>query len=1277
MATLLLQAAGGLLGGVFGPAGAAIGAAAGSLAGHALDTALLTPTRHIEGARISGARPLTAEEGTPIARIWGHARLSGTVIWATRFEEAARTERQGGKGGGGTTVTTYSYFGNLAIGLCEGPVAAVKRVWADGKELDLTSLNVRFHNGDGEQMPDPLIEAKQGAGNAPAYRHLAYLVLERLPLKRFGNRIPQFQVEVIRPVGELEKNIRAICVIPGSTEHGYAAGLVTASAVKGATREINRHMLHAGSDWEASIDELQAVCPALENVSLIVSWFGDDLRAGECTIRPGVVTTSGGGETQAWSVAGLGRTSPGVHVVSQTGGAANYGGTPADASVVAAIQDLKARGLKVTLCPFLLMDIPDGNSLPDPWSGGGSQPAHPWRGRITCDPAIGQPGTADQTAAAATQITEFHENAEGYRRMVNHYANLATSAGGVDAFVIGSELRGLTQVRDDTGGFPFVGNLQALAAELRATLGPETKITYGADWTEYFGYHPADGTGDVFFHLDPLWADANIDAVGIDNYMPLSDWRDADAHDPDANPDGALQASDRAAFRSAIEAGEGYEWYYASDADRRDRIRTPITDGLAGKPWVFRYKDLRDWWSNPHYERVGGSEDVAPTAWAPMSKPIWFTELGCPAVDKGATQPNVFPDPKSSESALPRFSNGGRDDGEQRAFLDAHHEHWGSGAAANPVSPVYGEPMVDPARIYCWAWDARPFPAFPMAGDVWGDGANWAAGHWLNGRLGGAPMRAVAGEIVTGDAGGDLPDAVQGVIAGGPMSARDLLEPLMGIFGYAAYEEDGVLAFAVEGTSPTVLLADDEVTDVTGEPLFDTVHAERDELPTEVVVYYRDGLRAYRSSASYSRRLEIGFARQASVDLPCVTDPTVAPGLADRMLAHAWARDRTLRFGLPLARAGLAPGAVFAFASKPAERWIVTRTEFGDRLAVEAVPAFVHPINGREPVLPVSQARAFTGDLAGAPDFELIDLPMQAGRAEQDQLRIAAWSSPPRTQAIYVSPGSEGFEYRMDVLSNAVMGVLTAPLSGSFSGRFDRTNAIELTIQSGEFESVAEELVLGGRNLIAIRCENDGWEVAQFRDAEETAPGAWRLTGLLRGQGGTDDAMATGAAVGARAVLLDRSVVPAGLKAGEIGLDLQFRVGPAGRPFTDRYFATVTAAGGIRARLPLSPVHLKASRNDDGSLALSWIRRTRIDGDNWAGTDVPLGEESERYAIRIRDGGAVVWETEAETQTATVDAVNVTAFGLDAPGASLDLGVAQISVTAGEGIDARKTIILP
>ena len=45
-----------------------------------------------------------------------------------------------------------------------------------------------------------------------------------------------------------------------------------------------------------SIDELQALCPNLEWVTLVVAWFGDDLRAGACTIRPKVDDADEGDE---------------------------------------------------------------------------------------------------------------------------------------------------------------------------------------------------------------------------------------------------------------------------------------------------------------------------------------------------------------------------------------------------------------------------------------------------------------------------------------------------------------------------------------------------------------------------------------------------------------------------------------------------------------------------------------------------------------------------------------------------------------------------------------------------------------------------------------------------------------------------------------------------------------------------------------------------------------------------------------------------------------------
>ena len=448
-----------------------------------------------------------------------------------------------------------------------------------------------------------------------------------------------------------------------------------------------------------------------------------------------------------------------------------YGGTPSDQAVVRAIRDLKSRGYDVVLYPFVLMDVPPGNSLPNPYGGTG-QAAFPWRGRITCHPAAGVSGTVDKTAAAGTQVASFFGTAAAsniavsvdvqtnevsasysgpnewrFRRFVLHYAKLcaavnAIDAGAVKGFVVGSELRGLTTIRSSASTYPAVTALATLVADCRSVLGSGVKLTYAADWSEYRGHDPADGTGDFFFHLDPLWASSAIDAVGIDNYMPLSDWREGDSHLDAAS---AKSIYDLDYLRANIEGGEGYGWFYASQANRDAQVRTPITDGAYGKPWVFRPKDFRAWWLNLHFNRPGGVQSGSATAWVPQSKPIWFTEVGFPSAEKATNQPNVFVDSKSAESAWPYYSARHRDDVIQRRGIEVLLSYWHPGAGNNPVSSVYGGRMLDLDRSFLWTWDARPYPAWPSLGDVWGDGDNYPFGHWVQGKFGVVELSALVG----------------------------------------------------------------------------------------------------------------------------------------------------------------------------------------------------------------------------------------------------------------------------------------------------------------------------------------------------------------------------------------------------------------------------------------------------------------------------------------------------------------------------------------------------
>lgn len=1281
MATVVFQAAGAAIGSVFGPVGTMLGRAVGALAGNALDKSLLGGTT-ITGSRLATARIGGASEGSALTRLYGTARIGGSLIWATRFEEEITTERSGSKSSG-TKTKTYNYYANIALALCEGPVAGLRRVWADGEEVDLTEVEMRFYPGSETQSVDPLISAKQGSSNAPAYRGTAYVVFEKLPLDDYGNRIPVLQFEVMRVVGELESQIRAVTIIPGATEHGYATTAITQDDGDGEAQILNRNTLVAATDWEASINELQSLCPNLSSAALVVSWFGTDLRADHCQVVPGVEVAARNGESRSWSVSGISRSN--AHLISTSNGGPAYGGTPSDDSVVEGIKDLKSRNIKVYLYPFLMMDIPSGNGLTDPY-GGSEQAAYPWRGRITCSPAAGLSGTPDKTAQITAMEATFMGAAKasdftvsgtsvtylgadtGYRRLVLHYALLAKAAGGVDGFILGSEMRGLTTLRDEQNGFPFVSALVQLAADVRAILGSATKLTYGADWSEYFGYHPSDGSGDVFFHLDPLWASSAIDAVGIDNYMPLSDWNDADF--TTANPDGFTIADDFSALQSQIAAGEGYDWYYQSLADRKNRNRSSITDGLAGKPWVFRYKDIQGWWENTHYDRVNGVELSTPTAWVPKAKPIWFTELGAAAVERAGNQPNVFPDPKSSENALPYFSSGMRSDAMQRRFLNAHLDYWQGAKAPSG--------MVDADHIFVWTWDSRPFPAFPYDTDLFADGSNWRTGHWLNGRLGCGTVAEVIAAILE-DCGftdydvsavtGDLPGYVQGDVS----SARGLIEPLTETFLIDVIEDGAVLRFRSRQAASLVATSAAVLLDSEDDALWVESRGDSTDYAGQAVLTVYDPGNDYEEVSARSRHLVGSSAKLLSASLPGVIDEALALALVETRLRDHRVSRRTLKFGISPSQLAVQPGDVMLLPEGPSGRFLITRIEESDGLSLE-LREMVPPVSVAVAAVSTAKVQSSRASDAFAPVVRLMDLPCYTDGDVGTFARAAVYAKPWRKIVLSSSAETENYATRAVLEAPATLGTLTSALETGVSGRFDSSQTLNIVLSNGSFSSASKLAVLNGDNRLAVKASNGVWELIGFTTAEEIAAGQWQLSGLLRGLYGTEDAMQAGVAVGAEAVLLTSAVTPLDLSSTEIGLTLNWIAEAAGTSFAAS--GPFSFAGGLRAETPLSPVHLRARRDSGGTIALTWVRRGRKDADNWTSTDIPLDEESESYQLDILDAaGSTVLRsiTLSEAAYSYSAALQIIDFGTQP--ASLNVRVRQMGRYAA-GIAATATFTL-
>ncbi|MEZ5937573.1 MAG: glycoside hydrolase/phage tail family protein [Hyphomonadaceae bacterium] len=1230
--------------------GAALGRTLGSLAGSYIDNRFLAPP--VDGPRIRDFHLTESREGASIPVVYGRMRVGGQVIWGANFRE--HRETQGGKGG--PRVREYAYTLSFAVALAEGEVARVSRCWANGEPFDLSKATWRFYPGDETQQPDPLIEAVEGAGEAPAYRGLAYVVFEDLPLDDFGARMPQLSFEIIRSASgdpqRLESVVRAVNLIPGSGEFALATDVVRRVLAPGRQVAENQSGSEAVADFTASLDQLQSELANVSRVNLIVGWFGDDLRCGVCRVRPGVELAEKETEPLTWSVAGRPRGSG--WLISQTDGHANYGGTPADESVRQAIRALKARGLHVTLYPFLFMDVPGANGRPDPY-GGAEQAAFPWRGRLTCHPAPGRPDTVDETSAAAEQVEAFFAGPDGYRAFVLHYAQMADEEG-ADGFLIGSEMIGLTRVRDGSDGYPAVDALRVLANDVRTIVGPGMELSYAADWTEYGAHAPS--SGELRFPLDALWADAAISYVGLDWYPPMADWRDGETH-----LDAGWSGQETDYLRANIAGGEGFDWYYADDAARLAQVRTPITDGSYSEPWIYRQKDIRSWWGQAHHERFAGVRAPTSTAWSPGMKPVRFVEFGCPAVDKGANQPNVFYDPKSSESALPHFSNGTRNDLVQRRAVETFCRYW-SGETFNPLSGAYPGRMLPEDGVAVWAWDTRPFPHFPARSEVWRDAANWRLGHWLNGRTGIALLSDVVGDLVeraglAADVGGRS-GLVPGYRFDGPISVREALEPLSSVFGLDACETPGGLRIAEEAGAISIdagMLVEQDG----GE----TVVRRRSRLESSDPLVRLSFINLDEDHAPGVVQTGVETGREVlDIAAPIALDRDEAQRIAERLAAALAAKRDAVSFSVSGTGLALEPGDRVALDGVA---YRVTGGSLRGSLDVEAER--VAEGTGVLLATPKPSAGA-TASIAVVPDVVIVDAPPLPG-AEDDLRPLAFVWSEPWTGPISLSAGT-------DATLQTTRGVVERPcLMGRLSGDLypsatDRWIDAEIYVQiaGGAPVSQSDLAVLNGANAMLIEC-NDGWELAQFAGAEFLGGGTFRLTRVLRGRQGSESEMQSGAVAGARVLFLTGAERRLDVDDWERGLTLQWRAWreqPEEPTAWEAAFESVPVASRM-----WSPAHLKAVGVPEG-VQLSWTRRARKGGDAWLPGEPPM-EIAEAYRVRILAEGELV----REWTVAQPEAVYLAGWAVaDAPAVgSLTAQIAQLGADGLPGAAANVSFATP
>ncbi|WOE75688.1 phage tail protein [Alterisphingorhabdus coralli] len=300
---------------------------------------------------------------------------------------------------------------------------------------------------------------------------------------------------------------------------------------------------------------------------------------------------------------------------------------------------------------------------------------------------------------------------------------------------------------------------------------------------------------------------------------------------------------------------------------------------------------------------------------------------------------------------------------------------------------------------------------------------------------------------------------------------------------------------------------------------------------------------------------------------------------------------------------------------------------------------------------------------AGPIDWTLLDLPCLPNEiAYQPRLFVAAWSANGepagwRHADIFRATADGGLLLSLGRVRNAAITGKTLTVVPASKGLFlNRQLALEVDFgeTDPQLESLDSDGLNAGRNVAML-----GEEIIQFGMAEWVGDGRYRLSEIYRalgdGRGGE-----TSHPVDTRLFLLDSAILPIDSQGFAADAEQHYA---ATSPYAPEPILR-TASPGARALMPLAPVHLRHSADDEGNIALQWTRRDRHRPGWRDGAEGPMAELDERYQVSIEllgtDDDRItlgVFETDRPDFTITADMLNGWNLG---PSQALGASIRQI-----------------
>ena len=510
---------------------------------------------------------------------------------------------------------------------------------------------------------------------------------------------------------------------------------------------------------------------------------------------------------------------------------------------------------------------------------------------------------------------------------------------------------------------------------------------------------------------------------------------------------------------------------------------------------------------------------------------------------------------------------------------------------------------------------------------------------------------------------------------------RSVIEPLQGAYPFDVVPSGYKIKFVPRGGSSVVTIPWEDLAAANGDEIGDSLPYSREmdsQLPQKVTISALSADREYGTTAQSSPgRPSTSAVNIEQREIPLVLSDDEVAQMAEKLEMLRWLERDDFSYSLPPTYLALEPADVVTVQAKFGTfelRQTEVNYEDDGRLTCKAkpnsAPLYTSRAVGTGPTPPSGNIGS-SGETLWVPmDIPVVDEILQnsPGIATAAAGYTSGW---PGAVVIRSADNGQTYTELQAYIDKGTIGYTSNALSANSGFLIDYLSKLQVALIAGELESITREQMLIGHNYAAYGMDGR-WEIVRFQTATLQADGSYIVTGLVRGDKGTE--WATGLhQVGDYFILLDdpdNAFID--MAQASIGVSLIYKPVTAGDDIDSALSQTFTYRG-VNLK-PLSPVLAKGSRDGSGNFSGTFHRRSRLSSSWWTnGIEAPVGEVSEAYQIDVMSGTTVKRTISVTSRAWSYSAADqVTDFG--SAQSAITFRIFQISAAIGRGYPLEVTL---